>query len=51
MGEQTITFDRFIRACVFVTKFKESFADHDTDKDGVVHLNYQQCMKFFLMLP
>jgi len=50
-GEQTITFDRFIRTCVFARKFKESFADLDTDKDGRVQLNEQQCMKLYLMLP
>jgi Ca2+-binding EF-hand superfamily protein len=51
VGEQTITFDRFIRACVFARKFKESFSNLDMDKDGRVHLNYQQCMKLYLMLP
>jgi hypothetical protein len=51
VGEQTITFDRFMRACVFVKQFTESFADLDTDKDGWVQLTYEQFMKFYLMLP
>ena len=50
-GEQTITFDRFIRACVFMKKFRRSFANLDRDKDGRVQLSYQQCLKLYLMLP
>ena len=51
MGEQTITFDRFIRAWVFIKKFKKSFANLHRDKDGRVQLSYEQCLKLYLMLP
>jgi Ca2+-binding EF-hand superfamily protein len=51
VDEQTITFDRFIRACVFMKKFKKSFANLDRDKDGWVQLSYEQCLKLYLMLP
>jgi len=51
VGDQTITFDRFMRACVFVKQFTESFASFDTDKSGRVQLNYEQFMKFYFMLP
>jgi len=51
VGDQTITFDRFMRACVFVKQFTESFASLDTDKEGRVQLNYEQFMKFYFMLP
>jgi hypothetical protein len=51
VGEQTITFDRFMRACVFVKQFTESFENLDTDKDGWVQLTYDQFLKFYLMLP
>jgi len=50
-SQQSITFDRFMRACVFVKRFTEMFADLDTDKDGYVQLNYEQLLKFFLSLP
>lgn len=50
-GDQTITFDRFMRACVFVKQFTESFASLDTDKSGRVQLNYEQFMKFYFTLP
>ncbi|KAH9957701.1 programmed cell death protein 6 [Russula dissimulans] len=51
MGKQTITFDRFMRACVFVKQFTEMFSELDTDKDGYVRLNYEQVLRFFLSLP
>jgi hypothetical protein len=51
VGDQTITFDRFMRACVFVKEFTESFAGLDIGKDGRVQLNYDQFLKFCLMLP
>ena len=51
VGDQTITFDRFMRACVFVKEFTESFSRLDIGKDGRVQLNYEQFMKFYLMLP
>jgi Ca2+-binding EF-hand superfamily protein len=50
-GDQTITFDRFMRACVFVKQFSESFASLDKGKDGRVQLSYEQFMKFYLTLP
>jgi hypothetical protein len=48
---QTITFDRFIRACVFVKQFTESYARLDEDKDGWVQLNYEQFLTVYFMLP
>lgn len=51
VGDQAITFDRFMRACVFVKQFTESFESLDTDKDGRLQLNYEQFLKFYFMLP
>ena len=51
VGEQTITFDRFMRACVFVKQFMESFRNLDTDKDGWLQLNYEQFLQFYFLLP
>jgi Ca2+-binding EF-hand superfamily protein len=51
VGDQTITFDRFMRACVFVKQFTESYQSLDMDKGGQVQLNYEQFMKFYFMLP
>jgi Ca2+-binding EF-hand superfamily protein len=51
VGEPTITFDRFMRACVFVRQFTESFRNLDTDKDGWLQLNYEQFLKFYFLLP
>jgi hypothetical protein len=51
VGEQTITFDRFMRACVFVKQFTDEFANIDTDRDGWVQLSYEQILKFCLKLP
>jgi len=48
---QTITFDRFIRACVFVKQFTESYARLDGDKDGWVQLNYEQFLTVYFSLP
>lgn len=50
-GQQTITFDRFIRACVFVKQFTESFTRLDSDKDGWVQLNYEQFLMAYFTLP
>jgi Ca2+-binding EF-hand superfamily protein len=50
-GQQTITFDRFIRACVFVKQFTESFVRLDGDKDGWVRLNYEQFLTVYFSLP
>lgn len=51
VGEATITFDRFMRACVFVKQFTESFNNLDTDKDGWLQLNYEQFLQFYFLLP
>jgi len=50
-GQQSIGFDRFMRACVFVKQFTESFERLDQDKDGWVRLNYEQFLMFFFSLP
>jgi len=50
-GRPTITFDRFMRACVFMKRFKETFADLDRDMDGWVRLNYEQFLAVYLSLP
>jgi Ca2+-binding EF-hand superfamily protein len=49
--QPTITFDRFIRACVFVKQFTESFVRLDGDKDGWVRLNYDQFLTVYFSLP
>jgi hypothetical protein len=49
--KQTITFDRFLRACVFMKQFNESFAHLDTDKDGTVQMDYNQFLTFYFLLP
>jgi len=51
VGKQAITFDRFMRACVFVKQFTEAFANLDTDKDGWVQLTYEQLLTFYFSLP
>jgi Ca2+-binding EF-hand superfamily protein len=51
VGDQSITFDRFVRACVFLKQFMELFANIDTDKDGWVQLSYEQFMRFYFTLP
>ncbi|KAF8742738.1 hypothetical protein AX14_002542 [Amanita brunnescens Koide BX004] len=40
----TITFDRFIRACVTVKTLTDSFKRLDSDRDGWVRINYEQFM-------
>ncbi|PAV23132.1 EF-hand [Pyrrhoderma noxium] len=37
-----ITFDRFVRACVVIKQLTESFQRLDTDRRGVIQLNYDQ---------
>jgi len=49
--KQTITFDRFLRACVFMKRFNESFAHLDKDKDGTVQMDYNQFLTFYFLLP
>ncbi|KAI9507757.1 hypothetical protein F5148DRAFT_1284835 [Russula earlei] len=51
VGKPTITFDRFMRACVFVKQFNQGFENLDTDKDGWVQLNYMQFLTFIFSLP
>ncbi|KAG8738934.1 hypothetical protein FRC10_006320 [Ceratobasidium sp. 414] len=35
----SITFDRFVRACVVITSLVETFRRMDTDRDGLVQIN------------
>ncbi len=51
VGDPTISFDRFMRACVFVKQFTESFKSLDKDKNGRIQINYEQFMNFYFMLP
>jgi len=51
VGDQTITFDRFLRACVFMKQFTEIFANLDTDKDGWVGLDYELFLTVYFSLP
>ncbi|KAG6899850.1 hypothetical protein C0993_006273 [Termitomyces sp. T159_Od127] len=46
-----ISFDRFIRACVVVKQLSEAFGRLDTDRDGWIHINYDQFMDTVLRLP
>ncbi|KAH9066063.1 hypothetical protein EDB83DRAFT_736260 [Lactarius deliciosus] len=50
-GRPSITFDRFMRACVFVKQFTESFKRLDGDNDGWVQLNYEQFLTVYFSLP
>ncbi|KAH9168008.1 hypothetical protein EDB89DRAFT_1994539 [Lactarius sanguifluus] len=50
-GRPSITFDRFMRACVFVKQFTESFRRLDGDNDGWVQLNYEQFLTVYFSLP
>jgi len=47
----TVTFDRFIRACVFVKQLSEAFRRIDTDQDGWIQINYDQFMEIVLKGP
>jgi len=47
----SITFDRFVRACVVVKQLSESFQRLDTDHDGWIQINYEQFMQTVLSLP
>ncbi|KAH8985574.1 hypothetical protein EDB92DRAFT_1882510 [Lactarius akahatsu] len=51
LGRPSITFDRFMRACVFVKQFTESFRGLDGDNDGWVRLNYEQFLTVYFSLP
>ncbi|KAH8984752.1 hypothetical protein EDB86DRAFT_3084176 [Lactarius hatsudake] len=50
-GRPSITFDRFMRACVFVKQFTESFRRLDGDNDGWARLNYEQFLTVYFSLP
>lgn len=47
----SITFDRFVRACVVVKTLSESFQKLDTDRDGWIQINYDTFMQTVLSLP
>ncbi|KAI0301718.1 hypothetical protein B0F90DRAFT_1667832 [Multifurca ochricompacta] len=49
--QQTITFDRFMRACVFVKQFTGAFASLDKNKDGWVQVNYETFLSVCFSLP
>ncbi|KAH9976431.1 hypothetical protein BGW80DRAFT_1293629 [Lactifluus volemus] len=51
VGQQTITFDRFMRACVFVKQFSDAFGMLPKDKDGYVWFDYDQFLRFYFSLP
>jgi len=46
-----ISFDRFVRACVVIKQLSDAFMKIDTDKDGWIHINYEQFMDTVLSLP
>lgn len=46
-----ITFDRFLRACVVVRSLTESFQRLDTDRDGIIQINYDTFMQTILQAP
>jgi len=50
-GSSSITFDRFVRACVVVRTLTEAFQKMDTDRDGWIQLNYDQFLQTVLTLP
>ncbi|KAG6907342.1 hypothetical protein DXG01_009299 [Tephrocybe rancida] len=47
----TVTFDRFVRACVVVKQLRTSFDKLDTDRDGWITLNYETFIETVLRLP
>lgn len=49
----SITFDRFLRACVVIRSLKDMFDDADkrSGRRGVIQLNYYQFMEMFLRTP
>ncbi|KAF8350834.1 EF-hand [Amanita rubescens] len=47
----TITFDRFIRACVTIKTLTDSFKQLDSDRDGWVRMNFEQFMTLILNAP
>lgn len=48
---QSISFDRFLRACVAVKELTEAFRACDRDNDGWIQINYDQFMNMFLKAP
>ncbi|XP_006458254.1 hypothetical protein AGABI2DRAFT_134046 [Agaricus bisporus var. bisporus H97] len=46
-----ITFDRFVRACVVVKTLTEAFQRYDSDRDGLIQINYDQFMSIVLTTP
>lgn len=49
--QPSITFDRFVRACVAVKELTEAFRRIDRDNDGWVQISYDQFMSIFLHAP
>jgi len=47
----SITFDRFVRACVVVKELTEAFRKVDRDNDGWIQISYDQFMGIFLHAP
>lgn len=47
----SISFDRFVRACVVVKQLSEAFGRLDTDRDGWIQINYDTFMHTVLTLP
>jgi len=46
-----ISFDKFVRVCVVIKQLSEAFRRLDTDRDGWIHINYEQFMQTVLSLP
>ncbi|KAG6810324.1 hypothetical protein H0H92_012413 [Tricholoma furcatifolium] len=47
----SISFDRFLRACVVVKQISETFGRFDTNRSGWIQINYDQFMDAVLRLP
>ena len=50
-GQDGITFDRFVRACVVIKQLTEAFQRLDTDRDGWIQIQYETFMQTVLSLP
>ncbi|KAI0061969.1 EF-hand [Artomyces pyxidatus] len=46
-----ITFDRFVRVCILVKEFSESFQKLDTNRTGWIQINYDGLLRMLLTLP
>jgi len=44
-GRGTVSFDNFIQACVMIRSLTDQFQRMDTDRDGVVQLQYNQFLE------